>query len=162
MVDTKVDKLRKDEFVANIAGERNKLRTYRLFKTEPGLEDYTRILCRKNRRLIVELRCGVLPLRIETERWKHKDLRLPAHLRFCQLCDRQAVEDEEHFLLDCPVYNSERDNLGHLLEGDGCAFCVLSDKEKFRTLMQGRSTRIANYIRICLRKRSQLLADLQE
>ena len=85
MVNGRVDKLAQKDFIKNISGEGKKLRTYRLFKTEPGLEDYTK-LSRQDRRLIVELRCGVLPLRIETGRWQRRLLFFEFDLNFMTLC----------------------------------------------------------------------------
>ena len=50
-----------------------------------------------------KLRCGILPLQIKVLRWQG----VPADRRFCVLC-KDRVEDEAHFLFDCPNYTELR------------------------------------------------------
>ena len=54
---------------------------------------------------------GILPLNIEAGRYIRKEL----NERLCLLCNQNSIEDEHHFLLLCPVYNAERDNLCKLI-----------------------------------------------
>ena len=52
-------------------------------------------------------RAGVSGLRVDTGRWEY------VHLgggRICLLCG-SAVEDVKHLVLDCPVYQEERDRM---------------------------------------------------
>ncbi len=50
-----------------------KLRTYRTFKSELKQEKYLKMnLSRTERSYLAQLRCGVLPIRIETGRFKGK------------------------------------------------------------------------------------------
>jgi hypothetical protein len=81
----------------------NKLRTYRIFKKDCTPD----IISRSNRRNLTRLRCGVLPLHVETGRFNRPSTPLPD--RLCQFCDK--IEDELHFLLHCPFYDDLRYSL---------------------------------------------------
>ena len=89
---------------------RTKLRTYIQVKHEFGLENY--IMVEKNfkrRQHMAKLRISAHPLRIESGRYCRPPL--PPEQRVCQYCDSDAVENEEHFLLDCSLYTDERGEL---------------------------------------------------
>lgn len=96
-------------------GGGNKLRTYALFKSEVELEPYLwRIKNAAQRRLIATVRMGVAPLRIESGRYEPNPdggKGLPAEARKCQVCTSGCVEDEAHFVVECPAYTSERRRL---------------------------------------------------
>ena len=86
----------------------DKLRTYRTFKSEFGLETYVQCdLSRSERSLIAQLRCGILPLAIETGRYT-QPRKTPVDERLCTICKTGAVESETHFIFDCEVYRKER------------------------------------------------------
>ena len=86
---------------------RPKLRIYREFKTNYGLENYIAFnLSRQKRSYLAQFRCGFLPLRVETGHFKNE----PLSERKCTFCDQESVEDEFHFILHCPKYNIERQN----------------------------------------------------
>ena len=83
----------------------SKLRTYALFKTEPGIEKY--LIEIKNvsvRQKVTKFRLSNHRLAIETGR--HDGL--PPDRRFCHFCPGQ-VEDEAHFLFKCPVLRHLRE-----------------------------------------------------
>ena len=51
---------------------------------------------------------------LETEKGRYKHHPVPRELRLCKLCRNmqiQAIEDEKHFLLYCPMYNTLRYDL---------------------------------------------------
>ena len=48
---------------------------------------------------MAQLRCGILPLRIETGRYVGES----PDERLCKLCNGPAIEDEKHVLLNCTV-----------------------------------------------------------
>lgn len=82
-----------------------KLRTYRLFKNQYKLEDYVSMdLTKPIRSAMAMFRCGVLPLRIETGRYKSE----PPQDRICQFCNNNEIENEKHFLLHCKLYEIKR------------------------------------------------------
>ena len=83
---------------------RNKLRTYRLYKSDYVTEQYCKtLLPLKHRSAFAKFRCGVAPLRIETGRYEN----IPENDRSCPYCTI-CVEDEFHVMLDCDLYNNER------------------------------------------------------
>jgi hypothetical protein len=78
-----------------------KLRTFKIFKTQFKTEEYVHIRNRKHRSLLSQLRLGILPLEIETGRWKSID----EPNRLCKLCSSDKVENEHHFLFECQPYS---------------------------------------------------------
>ena len=87
----------------------NKLGTYRLYKTDLETECYVKLsLQRDHRRILAMFRCGNLPLHIETGRYARP--KLPVEQRTCFRCI-ETIEDELHFLIDCPFYDEIRRNL---------------------------------------------------
>ena len=52
---------------------------------------------RHNRSLVAKIKSGILPLRLETGRYKGMN----REDRTCQVCDKPKVEDEAHFLFVC-------------------------------------------------------------
>ena len=53
------------------------------------------------------MKFGILPLKIETERYQGT----PLENRLCKLCDTNSVEDEIHFMFHCPGLNDARASL---------------------------------------------------
>ena len=83
-----------------------KLRTYLLIKDNYGTENYVKLnLTRSQRSLLCQLRIGILPLPIETGRFR--DIRgIQENQRFCTFCKDQ-IENELHFMFTCRQYNNE-------------------------------------------------------
>lgn len=76
-----------------------------------------------NRQLLIVLarfRTSCHNLRIETGRWLKP--KLDRSERLCSLCSTHVVEDERHFICDCPLYQEIRDKFGQKLRmtSDGC------------------------------------------
>jgi len=96
------------------------------------------------RRALTRIRCGHHELRICTGAWEGLDV----EDRWCPMC-AEAVETEEHFLLDCAHWKDERAVLYHAIdamvttarseEGDRNAFLVaqLSRDEQWRLMTGG-------------------------
>ena len=42
---------------------------------------------------------------------RDRSFQKPLSERKCTFCDQESVEDEFHFILNCPKYNIERQNL---------------------------------------------------
>ncbi len=57
-----------------------------------------------HRSLQLKFKLGVLPLAIETGRWKNT----PLETRLCKACGKGFLEDEFHFLLHCDAYVTTR------------------------------------------------------
>ncbi len=78
-----------------------KLRFYNMFKKEYKTEKYVQLIRnRKQRSVMAQTRCGILPLSIETGRYQD----VPIEYRYCLMCDDNVVESESHFLLHCQRY----------------------------------------------------------
>jgi hypothetical protein len=118
----------------------NKLRTYKLFKTEFKTESYVKmILPTKHRSSLCKFRSGVAPLRIETGRFE----RLSEELRVCPFC-KDCVENEFHVIMNCDRYNdirnvifskaSEVDTLFNSKDDDAKFVFIFSNEKLVRTL----------------------------
>ncbi|KAK6191131.1 hypothetical protein SNE40_002872 [Patella caerulea] len=109
----------------------NKLRTYRLFKKDLYPEFYvTCALTRQQRSAIAKLRCGVLPLAIETGRYCKPPI--PLIDRICPLCNIE-IENEIHFLINCEFLDDIRYKLLNAFNFDDL---INSDSmNKFLTIM---------------------------
>ena len=119
---------------------KNKLRTYATFKTDWGYESYLSIIeDGRKRNLLTKLRIGVCPLRIESGRFEGGKY-LPSDLRLCLCCNSQHVEDEFHFIMECPVYENLRSILFQDIEIEDVSFHhILSDiKRAFVYLMSSK------------------------
>ena len=102
----------------------NKLRTYSRFKSEFELENYIVTVPFNKRKMFTRLRISAHQLAIEKGRHmpipKKHDIKCNfcghprdncsctrfKYNRLCHLCN--IVEDEKHFLMDCPIYNQTR------------------------------------------------------
>ena len=92
-----------------VKGEDSKLRTYAFFKISPGYEKYLdQKKCVKMRTALTKFRISNHTLMIEKGR--HLSPKMAKELRFCPFCPNK-VEDEKHFLLECPTYKYIRSDL---------------------------------------------------
>ena len=83
-----------------------KLNFYYTMKKTYGPSAYLD-LTRKNasRKALVKLRTSSHKLLIETGRYDN----IPRNEKVCNVCNCKTIEDEIHFLLDCPSYSSLKD-----------------------------------------------------
>ena len=85
-------------------------------------------------RLISGLRCGTNDLAVEQGRWEG----VPRAARTCTLCSLAVTEDETHFLVSCPFYAVERDDLAAQLAASyGVVWESLSSSEQLRIALLG-------------------------
>lgn len=109
----------------------NKLRTYRRFKDCFRTEAYVMaVMSRSHRSALACFRCGTAPLKIETGRYEG----LPVEQRTCLFCDG-SVEDEQHVLIACPLYNDIREDLFTSTELLCPEFRLLTDNQKFEFVL---------------------------
>ena len=98
------------------ANQRNKMRTYQLFKTIDNYEceDYLHQVTNTRHRIaLTKLRISNHKLAIETGRYS-RPFKKPAE-RICPIC-KIEMEDEYHFLNICPAYQEKRCSLLDYLE----------------------------------------------
>ena len=87
-------------------------------------------------------------LRVDTGRWEN-NVHLDRKDRLCLVCSSaQQVEDEHHFLFDCPAYSSIRASHANLFQ---CA-CSVSD---FFDSCEANASGV--FIRNCFSLRSNVL-----
>ncbi len=90
------------------AHSKSKLRTYvQLYDSETARDIVTSNLSRPIRSIVTKLKIGVLPLHLETGRWKDT----PLEYRFCRVCDDDLLESELHFLMQCDALINERSDM---------------------------------------------------
>ena len=120
----------------------NKLRTYRLFKTQYGTERYMYcqlLLLLKHRSAFAKFRMGVAPLNIEIGRYRN----LAREERVCPFC-LDTIEDETHAMLICDNYSDIRGPLFRKAQNLTHDFNLLSDADKMKFLFSNQEL-----IRMC-------------
>ena len=76
--------------------------------------------------MYTQLRISAHRLSVETGRHRH----ICRTDRICLSCNNNAIEDEEHFLLHCPKFESRRRDFFSSLSGSFPNFQSLCDSEK--------------------------------
>jgi hypothetical protein len=105
----------------------NKLKTYSSFKKNFDMENYVLSLNLAERRHFSKLRTSCHHLAVETLRYTRPIT--PREKRFCTDCNNKTVGDEQHFLLHCPKYDTERSKLFMEL----AEFSSISNNKDFAT-----------------------------
>ena len=128
-------------------GGGNKLRTYRIFKTEFNLEKYLEVLSDFTlRRALSKFRLSDHNLGIELgRRCKPK---LPVQERTCQRCNSNEIDDEFHLLFSCKSHISERMLLCQRSDVDISVFCcTLKREENTKRAMECNYRNLAIFIK---------------
>ena len=108
-----------------------KLRFYNIFKNIPVTESYVSMnLSSIEQSYLAQLRLGILPMEIETGRYKSVTI----DNRICKLFNLNLVEDEKHILFTCTLYNDIRINWKNKLTWYIPEFETLSEKEKLNVI----------------------------
>jgi hypothetical protein len=92
------------------AADSNRMRAYLGLNSlaQYGYKDYlSRVDNAHLRRSLARFRCANHKLQIKLGR-QIKLVKVPVQQHYCKLCNLGAVEDEDHFLLVCPAYQSVR------------------------------------------------------
>ncbi len=87
---------------------------------------------RRQRSYVAQLRCGILPIAIETGRWIGKK----PEERLCNICKEQEVEHEIHFLFMCSSYEKERQDFYKDMNDRIPDFHMLVPIEKIQIVMK--------------------------
>ena len=87
------------------AGRKPKLRTFLDVHNFENIQALVKSnITRYQRSLISQLKFGILPLKIETDRYQG----IPLEDRLCKLCNLKEIEDCYHFMFRCPALNDTR------------------------------------------------------
>ena len=113
--------------------QRNKLRTYRLFKTDYSFENYLKGVKDSNtRKAITRLRISAHSLQIE----KGRHLGRPVAERKCVYCTSGEIEDEYHIIMKCAAYDNTRKREFDKLKISIPFLCTISEKDQFVEIMK--------------------------
>ena len=131
-----------------------KLRTYRKFKHQFGREQYLGVNMNPKWRVsLTRFRVSAHRLMIEMGRRTRTDL----ELRLCPKCDLNKIEDEWHFLTDCPLYAVERQKLMHTVKSKSPLFHQLCEDDQMCWLMSNGDNEIilalAEYVYTAMSRR---------
>ena len=128
-----------------------KLRTYFSFKDHFETEQYLSII--KNfdkRRCLTKFRISSHKLKIETGRFTRP--LTPLEQRVCDHC-LMTIEDEFHFIMQCPRYSHIRSNFFSAVQKQCKNFSLLSSKLQFNWLLANSDNlviiQLANFIYDC-------------
>ena len=131
-----------------------KLRTYIKFKSEFKTEEYVcACLPRYERSLLAQFRSGILPLRIETGRFRN----LKVEERICLLCNNDKIEDEYHFLCECSLFYEFRNPLFDAATRENSLFPDMSKPNQFIYLVKTLWREVSKYLRLAWEKRRNTL-----
>ena len=146
------------ETFAKIQSEKSKLRTYAIFKKEPGYEKYLtqikNITIRKN---VTKFRLSNHKLMIEVGRHHGKDV----HERYCPFCTN-SVENELHFLFHCPIYHDQRSESITPITDKIHNFAFLPDDQKLELILCSMDETVCNYISSSMEVREFLINKPRE
>ena len=131
-----------------------KLRYYNLYKYDKTTEDYLLLnLTRYQRSIFAQFRYGILPLQIEVGRYRG----VPLSDRSCQICST-AIEDEIHFLCECPAYSSTREILYKQATEIEPSFDNMDDIDKYVFLMSNLQKSVVHYLTNALETRKNSIS----
>lgn len=132
-----------------------KLRTYIDFKPLYKAEDYViSFISRAQRSYLAQLRCGILPLHLETGRWYGTQV----ENRICKICNNGQVENEHHFLFYCDKYRDIRIKFYEEVCKIHITFLHNDDVNKLKLLMDKSLVKIfSRYICNIYKVRQKLL-----
>ena len=72
---------------------------------------------------------------------KERHLNIDRNNRYCKFC-KNKIEDEQHFLINCPLYITERKNLEIICNKTCNNFEILTDEQKFIFIMSNENVDI--------------------
>ena len=142
--------------IAGPNSERNsKLRTYKIFGANNlEVKKYLTVPLRfKDRQRLTKFRCSDHNLEIEVRRHKGVDVNDCQ----CQICDLCRVEDEYHFLCECPAYESHREVLYKVT-----GINPTSNEARFKELMQSNEPSVIEALSNFLKVASDIRKNHQE
>jgi hypothetical protein len=109
LVNTNLKLVYDQDWYAHVSIKQKKLRTYCLFKSSFGQENYVHLLNRTQRSAFCKIRISAHILMIEKGRYSYP--KIPPENRLCTICDLHETEDEFHFIIKCKAYTDLREEL---------------------------------------------------
>ena len=145
-------KLQTSEWIKNVLSK-PKLRHFKSYKTTFDAENYVcKYFPKRKRSLFAQLRVGILPLEIETGRYRNK----PPENRFCPFCVN-IPEDENHLICICPTYDVYREIMYDKITLNSPNFNLLDNENKFMYVMSCNDKCVLDYVEIAWSKKIALL-----
>ena len=99
---------------------------------------------RQGRSLLAQLRCGILPIKIETGRFSN----IEPDKRLCELCEMKKVEDEIHFVCECPIYDVIRKTMYDCVSKTCDNFKDMGVALKFQFLLKSRWRDVSKFLKL--------------
>ena len=136
--------------------------THKEVKKHYQFEDYLNVITNPAHRIsVTRLRLGAHALRIQTGKYENKGASIPVEERTCLICNRNHIEDEQHFLMYCQEYDDIRHELHSVISKTGSFFTNLTDEDKIKYLLtldnENTSKIIGKYIHLMFQKRKEIL-----
>ena len=117
------------------------LRTYRLFKERHIMEPCLYLVKEAKCRVVISrLRASSHPLEIGWGRYTRP--KTPITERLCPCCN--AVEDEHLFLLNCKIYDQDRDIMFSKISTKYENICEIESRNKFKFLLTNDDPLVLN------------------
>ena len=137
--------------------QKPKLRYYNMHKPSLDPEDYLFMNIPKyHRSIFAQFRAGILPLNIEVGRFRNLSL----DERVCPVCSSNEVEDEIHFLLQCPTMREYREVLFSKAMSSNPEFGDLDLFDKFNYLVGILQKPTISFLVKAFNKRRDILYNL--
>ncbi len=109
------------------------------------------VRCYSHRRLISRFRCGCHGLHVDTGRFGKDSEHRSREDRVCLVCMSGSVEDELHFLFDCPAYSHILQQYSHL--------CHQASSSVAAFLATNQPYVVGSYLKTCFAQRQSVLAS---
>ena len=134
---------------------KDKLRTYNMFKCNYEPEEYVYLNLKRNvRSLIAQFRCGILPLQIEVGRYRN----VPVENRLCFSCTNK-IEDEYHLLMECSVYDDLRSNMFNAIVRKDQNFLDLDVFDQFIEICSNFQIYLGKFLCYATERRYNIIYD---
>ena len=129
---------------------------YNLYKYSKETEEYLSLNIKKyHRSLFAQFRFGILPLQIEIGRYRNINL----VDRICPICNI-SVEDEIHFLCQCPCYSDLRNRLFNKAQSVNTEFVNSDVIDQFVYLMSNLQRDVIKFLAAAVERRSSYLTHV--
>ena len=96
-------------------------------------------MTRSERSATAQCKSGILPIRVETGRFKGEE----EFEQICLFCDAAAIENESHFCFYCENYSQLRQTLVNVMNTE---HETLSDAEKFKLLWENCPRQMSKFV----------------